>query len=220
MSAANNVETFRWNVLNQDSHGDSIAPSRTDVATTPTDDAQRYKGYRVASTRLPGWDYTANAYYFVTICTHERQPFLGEIANGQMILTDAGRIVDEEWQRTADVRPDAVLDEYVVMPNHVHAIIVLNRAESLLRATSEKTSQRDVSTPRLIAGSLGAIVNQFKGICTKRVRDAGVTDFGWQPRFYDHIIRDEQSLDRIRQYVADNPLKWELEHETPENLWM
>lgn len=214
------VETFRWNVLNDASPGDNIALPKTDAATTRTDDAQRYKGYRVASTRLQHWDYTANAFYFVTICTHDRLPLLGEIVAGAMVPSEAGQIVDEEWRRTCDVRPHVAIDKYVVMPNHVHGIIVLNSDESVLGATPEKTSQRDVSTPRLVAGSLGAIVNQFKGACTKRIRDAGVTEFGWQPRFYDHIIREEEALNRIRQYIVDNPLKWELEQETPENLWM
>jgi putative transposase len=105
------------------------------------------------------------------------------------------------------------------MPDHLHGIIILNRAESLLSGVPEKTSQRDVSTPRLAAGSLGAIVGQFKGACTRRIRASGI-GFGWQPRFYDHVIRNEKSLESIRQYISDNPLKWGLEHDPPENLWM
>ncbi|MEK7248333.1 MAG: transposase, partial [Chloroflexota bacterium] len=198
----------------------SIKPPLSEHDAAPSDDLPRFNGHRIESARLSGWDYTANACYFVTICTRERLPFLGDVIDGRVILSEAGRIVDEEWRRTADVRPDVAIDEYVVMPNHVHGIIVLNRAPSNTIVTTEKTPHRGVSTARLAPGSLGAIVGQFKSVCTKRIRDAGMTDFGWQVRFYDHIIRDEESLNRIRQYIVDNPLKWELEQETPENLWM
>lgn len=220
MSEANNVETFRWNVLNHATSTNNATPSRPEAPTTPTEVTPRFKGYRVQSARLQTWDYKTDAAYFVTICTHDRLPLLGEIANGEVILSDAGRIVDEEWRRSADLRPGVLVDEFVVMPNHLHGIIILNRAAPSPGAAPKKTSQRDVSTARLIAGSLGAIVNQFKGSCTKRIRDTGSTGFGWQPRFYDHIIRDEESLDHIRRYIAENPLKWELDRETPENLWM
>lgn len=212
------VETPRWGVLNNASR--SIKPPLSEHVAAPTDDLPRFNGHRIESTRLPGWDYTTNAYYFVTICTRERLPFLGDIINGRVALSNAGKIVDEEWRRTTDVRPDVAIDEYVVMPNHVHGIIVLNRAESNTIVTPEKTSHRGVSTSRLAAGSLGAIIGQFKSVCTKRIRVAGIADFGWQLRFYDHIIRDDKSLDNIRQYIVNNPLKWELEHDTPENLWM
>lgn len=211
------VETFRWNVLNA-ATSDNATPNAISVPITPTDDLPRFKGYRIESTRLRTWDYTTNAAYFVTICTYDRVPLLGDVVDGAMILNEAGRIVDEEWRRTADVRHDVLVDEYIVMPNHVHGILILTHEESWLQE-APKTSQRDVSTTRLVAGSLGAIVNQFKGACAKRIRAAGI-GFGWQSRFYDHIIRDEKSLDTIRQYIADNPLKWKLEHDTPENLWM
>lgn len=220
MTQRPNVETSRWDVSNHAPNTKDLPPSRTNAPTTPTGDPPRYKGYRVPSARLQHWDYTTNAFYFVTICTRERLPLLGEIADGQVVLTDAGRIVDEEWRRTASVRPDVTIDEYVVMPNHLHGIVVLDRQASLQGETPDETSQRDVSTFQLAAGSLGAIVGQFKSVCSKRIRAAGLTDFGWQPRFYDHIIRDNKSLDSIRQYIMDNPLKWEEEHDTPENLWM
>ena len=198
----NSVETSRWDVSNNASQ----APDRSDSL---------FKGrYRVPSTRLPGWDYRSNGYYFVTICTRDRRPFLGAVVHDVVRLSEAGRIVDEEWNRTPAVRDYVTLDEYVVMPNHLHGIIVLRR-------DVVETSRRDVSTngPRLLADSLGSVVNQFKSVCTKRIRQAGLLDFGWQARFYDHIIREEESLDRIRRYIVDNPLKWEENREEPENVW-
>jgi hypothetical protein len=103
----------------------------------------------------------------------------------------------------------------------VHGIVTIQRgAASNGIGTPDETPHRGVSTSRWTSGSLGAIIGQFKGVCTRRIRALGITDFGWQPRFYDHVVRDEDSLNRIRQYIFDNPLKWELEKDTPENHWM
>jgi REP element-mobilizing transposase RayT len=167
--------------------------------------------YRGQSIRLPWWDYSQAGWYFVTVCTKDRQCVLGKIVEGSVVLSPAGLIVEEEWRRTATVRHNVSLDEFVVMPNHVHGIVVLT-------SEGRKTSQRDVSTrPGLRPDSLGAIVGQFKSICTKRIPGAGFSQFGWQPRFYEHIIRDERSLGSIRQYILDNPAKWELDDDNPKN---
>ena len=118
----------------------------------------------------------------------------------------------EEWQWTPTVRPNVGLDEFVVMPNHVHGIVVLT-------GDPGKTSHRDVSTKsRLRPHSLGAMIGQFKSVCTKRIRGAGFPQFCWQSRFYEHIIRDEPSLRNIRQYIVDNPAKWELDADNPKNF--
>ncbi len=123
--------------------------------------------YRSPSLRLPSWDYSQAGWYFFTICTRNRQCTLGEMVDGSVVLTPAGQIVKEEWQRTAIVRPHLGLDEFVVMPNHVHGIVVL-------LGDPRKMSQRDVSTKsRLRPDSLGAIIGQCKSICTKRIREAG-----------------------------------------------
>ena len=163
-----------------------------------------------------------------------------------MRLSPAGQIVAEEWLRTPEVRSTVVLDEWVIMPNHVHGIIVILPWESVtVRAPQGdaaddgvpvETSRRDVSitvpfTPprqdepvQPVAGlhphTLGAIINQIKSVCTKRIWASGATDFAWQARFYDHIIRDEGSLARIRQYIRDNPERWERDRENAENLFM
>ena len=188
-----------------------------------TTDTPSYRGYRLESTRLSHWDYAGNGYYFVTICTHQKRHLLGEVFDGRPRLSEAGSIVDEEWRRTAEVRPYVTLDQYAIMPNHVHGILIIHGRHPKERHADVETSRRDVSTsvgPRLIPGSLGAIVGQFKSIATKRIRNTADPSFGWQPRFYDHIVRDEDELDRIRQYIVENPLKWDLDHETPQNLWM
>ncbi len=171
-----------------------------------------HPGYRSQSIRLPGWDYSQAGWYFVTVCTQDRQCVLGDMVEGSVVLSPVGKIVEEEWWRTAVVRPHVRLDEFVVMPNHLHGILVINEGQG-------KTSHRDVSTKsRLIPQSLGAIIGQFKSVCTKRIRGDGFPQFSWQVRFYEHVIRDERSLGSIRQYIVDNPAKWELDEDNPENF--
>lgn len=193
--------------------------------------------YRVESTRLKGWDYAAVGCYFVTICTRGRECFFGEVKDGEMHLSEIGDIVAGEWQKTESVRPNVELDEWVVMPNHIHGIIVIKHTvETFRRNVSDlpKETPRSEETPyipemphrgvstkaRLKAGSVGAIIGQFKSVCTKRIWAARFLAFDWQPRFFDHIIRDEPSLNNIRQYIVDNPAKWEQDQNNPANLWM
>jgi len=174
--------------------------------------------YRIESSRLKDWDYSSTGWYFVTICARNREHFLGEVIDGKVSLSEIGGLVAEEWKKTPSIRPIIGLDEWVVMPNHIHGIIVINAAV--------ETPRRGVSTEaalpksNLKSGSLGAIVGQFKSVCTKRLWDSGYKKFGWQPRFYDHIIRSEKALREIRQYILNNPIKWELDRDNPMNLWM
>lgn len=168
--------------------------------------------YRIESARCSTWDYTSNGYYFVTINTYKHQYFFGNIIAGKMKLSIVGKIVAEEWQKTPQIRHNVQLDEWIVMPNHLHGIIIINNPV--------ETFRRNVSTknqPILKPNSLGSIIGQFKSVCTKQIRQQGFTNFRWQTRFYDHIIRDKASLQRIRQYIVDNPAKWELDRNYPQN---
>ncbi len=190
--------------------------------------------YRIESTRLRNWDYASAAWYFVTLCTRNREMFFGDVKEGEMILSPAGEIVAEEWLKTKEVRTNIELDEWIVMPNHVHGIIVITHSvETSRRDVSEnddpqesllvkkKTPHRGVSTKgRLKANSLGSIIGQLKSVCTKRIWATGFRHFDWQPRFYDEIIRDQPHLDYVRQYIKNNPTKWELDKDNPANLWM
>ena len=178
--------------------------------------------YRVESSRLKGWDYTSVGYYFVTICTRNRECYLGNVVDGVMRLSPAGKIVDEEWQKTAVIRENVTLDEWVVMPNHLHGIIVINSNTPHRGVSTDGTEHcRDVPMARLDVArihkdSLGAIIGQFKSVCTKRIWTAD-HDFAWQSRFYDEIIRDERSLETIREYIRNNPMQWHLDKENPAN---
>jgi REP element-mobilizing transposase RayT len=147
--------------------------------------------YRVPSARLRGWDYGGGGMYSVTICTQHRICHFGEIGEQGLILSPAGEIVAEEWQATTNLRPYVALDAWVVMPNHFHGILFVQPPS--------------LSGPRR---NLGAIIGQFKGACTSRIWAASHRDFAWQTRYWDQIVRDEESLAGLRQYIHDNPARW------------
>jgi REP element-mobilizing transposase RayT len=187
--------------------------------------------YRVESTRLKGWDYTAAGYYYVTICTKNRDCFFGEVIDDDVRLSIIGGIVAEEWLKTEEIRPNVKLDEWIVMPNHMHAILIITHqlpVQTLRRSDESdvETFRRNVSThpsqhpSRLQSNSLGSIIGQFKSVCTKRIWTAGFVEFGWQARFYDRILWDEKSLQKARQYIANNPLKWNMDRDNPAGLYM
>jgi len=166
--------------------------------------------YRIESTRLKGWNYASAGYYFVTICTHQRQCVLGQVVDGNVILSPIGEIVAEEWEKTAVIRANVESDEWIIMPNHLHGIIVI---------THEIVGQKG-DNPNWKPNSLGSIIGQIKSKCTKRIRQAGYDDFRWQSRFYDRIIRDEIALQKARRYIMNNPAKWEHDREKPPNIFM
>lgn len=170
--------------------------------------------YRIESARCQHWDYTADGYYFVTICTRDRQCFFGDVIDGKMQLSAIGQIVAEEWQKTEQIRSNVQIDAWVVMPNHLHGIVII-------RNHDVETFRRNVSTTdksRLKSNSLGSIIGQFKSVCTKRIWAAGFTDFKWQTRFYDQIVRDRESVSRIREYIINNPIRWESDKNNPKNV--
>lgn len=170
------------------------------------------KQYRVESTRLKNWDYGGYGWYFVTICTKDRECCFGEVLEDDIHLSSVGNIVAEEWLKTGELRPAIHLDDWIVMPNHVHAIIMIDGDE-------EKTLiPNDKEIVHWKPGCLGAIINQFKGACTKRIHNIGYTDFSWQERFHDHLIRDQRSLDQIRGYVYNNPANWLQDRNHPDNV--
>ena len=168
--------------------------------------------YRIKSDRLQGWDYGTPGYYFVTICTQNRMRWFGEVTGDKIVLSAVGEIAMQELEKTPQIRTNVSLEAWVVMPNHIHAILVIleepgERAET--PCTSVETPRRGVSTIKnWRPGTLGAIINQYKSMCTKRIRAMGCVDFGWQRRYYDHIIQNEKSLENIRTYILENPAKW------------
>lgn len=164
------------------------------------------------STRLQNYDYSLAGAYFVTICTHNRLPFLGSMVDGEMRLSAVGRIVEEEWLRTASLRPFVVLDAYVLMPNHLHGILLFDGTGQphSLDQNPAATHPRAPLRPPAPSQNLGAIMRGFKSTTTSRCRRlAGdPSSILWQRNYYDHVIRSEEILNRIRAYIADNPRRW------------
>ena len=165
--------------------------------------------HRRRSIRLRGYDYSQAGAYFVTIVTRNRECLFGEVVEDLMRLNDAGRMVAQCWHELAAHFPHLELDEFVVMPNHVHGIITVG-APFMAPYGPGAINQGAIN--RAPTG-LGEIVRSFKAVATRRIRQAGVLAFAWQRNYYEHIIRDEASLNRIREYIANNPLQWELDRE-------
>lgn len=164
------------------------------------------------SIRLKEFDYSNTGWYYVTICSYEKQKVFGNIIKGKMELNKLGKIVEEEWLKTKKIRNNVDLDDYVIMPNHVHGIIIIESRGELNSPRSEGVMHyAPTNTFKSPSQSLGSIVRGFKSAVTKQIRIAGVINFKWQRNYYDHIIRNDKDLHRIRTYIQNNPLKWELD---------
>jgi REP element-mobilizing transposase RayT len=161
------------------------------------------------SIRLPGYDYRQAGIYFVTLCTHQKAGLFGRIYDGEMHSSKLGIVVDEEWRRMAMLRKNVQLDLHVVMPNHVHGLIVMedNSDCHSSRGFPTKTGQ---ASHTLQADSLGAIIGQFKVAVTRRARSIPLHSDQriWQRNYHEHVVRDEKSLNSIRRYVIENPARW------------
>ncbi len=156
--------------------------------------------YRVETTRLPSWDYSSPGYYFVTICTKAQQCCFGRIVDGHMELSNLGRVAHDCWIAIPEHFAFAAVDQFVVMPNHVHAIVVISQLGGPPR--------RNQFGPQ--SGNLASIVRGYK-IGVKKYATEQRLSFDWQPRFFEHIIRNETALGRIRGYVVTNPQRWEAD---------
>ncbi len=173
--------------------------------------------YRNETTRLKSWDYGWNGSYFVTICTKNRERFFGEINNDEMFLSEIGKIANRCWKEIPDHFPFVKLGEFVVMPNHVHGIIVIDKkddgrfsksyvgTQNLASLHASKQNSLNKFGPQ--SKNLGSIVRGFKIGVTKKARKIR-TDFQWQARYYDHIIRDQESFNNISEYIRNNPSQW------------
>lgn len=174
------------------------------------------------SIRLHGYDYASKGSYFITVCTHQRECLFGEIVDEKMRLNDFGEIVREEWLKTKGIRLNVDLDAFVVMPNHVHGIIMIR--DQSVGATRRVDSRRGVSpyAPtefRSPSNSIGAIIRGFKDASAKRINNVrGMPGhLVWQRNYYEHIIRNEDDLDRIQEYIQINPSNWMADEENPQS---
>ena len=178
------------------------------------------------SLRLAGFDYGREGAYFVTICTHDRTCLFGEIVNGEMRLNDVGRMIATQWRSLSKRFPSVQPDALVVMPNHMHGIIALSAVGAALVAAQGMA--RRINPPRRATTrvaptrSLGTVIGAYKSLTTveyaRGVKMLGWSPFAgklWQRNYYEHIIRNEAALNRVRQYIMDNPARWAEDPENP-----
>ncbi len=167
------------------------------------------------SIRLKDYDYRNVGAYFITICAYKRECLFGEVVDLEMRLNEYGEIIQDEWLKTETVRPNIELDEFVMMPNHLHGILVLNDNTGVSHEKPGATHRVAPTGPQ--TGSVGAIVGQYKSIVTKRINKQRGTPGHpiWQRNYHEHIIRDEDELNRIRFYIANNPAQWDSDLENP-----
>ena len=198
---------------------------------------EKYQGkYRIPSARLQSWDYGSDGAYFITVCCKNRAHFFGECKDGKMKLSTQGAIVQGFWHEIPKHFPFVMLGEFVVMPNHIHGVLILDkeRYERNVRQNDD-VNEDDVETRQCLVSTtntddpphtnktfgqkrfqnqgkdtVSSIIGSYKSICTKHIREAFPTlEFGWQERFWDNIIRDGQSFENISQYIINNPKTWE-----------
>ncbi len=193
---------------------------------------EKYKNkYRIKSTRLPNWDYGSDGAYFITVCTKNREYFLGEINNGEMQLSEIGEMANKYWYEIPQHFPFVKLDKFVVMPNHIHGIIIIDKSDD---TTVDDTTVDDTtvetqnfaslqpsiqpsiqpSPPSQIKNKFGpqsknlaSIIRGYKIGVTKNAKKINPL-WQWQPRFYDHIIRNDAEHQRIKNYIINNPKNW------------
>jgi putative transposase len=154
--------------------------------------------------------------------------WFGDVVDGTMQLSPVGEIVADEWRRTEQIRPDVSLDQWIVMPNHLHGIVVVHetpRVETNRRSKTSVETHRDASLQEPKRNEFGpqrnnlaSIIRGFKSASTKRIHAIGHQEFCWQPRYYDHIIRNEKSFNKIREYIAKNVMQWEFDRNRPPGL--
>jgi REP element-mobilizing transposase RayT len=171
--------------------------------------------YRIESTRLRGWDYRSRGWYFVTICAQRHGRVFGEVENGEVRLSAIGRIAELELQTLASHYDNVHIDEHVVMPNHVHAIVMIGgehcfspNAQANLRSTNVGFL---FASPQ--AGSLSAIVRSYKAGVTRQCHELGLEQVIWQPRFHDHLLRGDKVISAVREYIRNNPVNWKGDRE-------
>ena len=184
--------------------------------------------YHRRSLRLPGYDYSQPGAYFVTICVAQRQCLFGDMLDGQMVLNQYGMVVADEWQKSSVIRQEIELDAWVVMPNHFHGIVMINKpvdanhhanANHHVGANGRSPLQNNSPYPQMKPKSLSSLMAGFKSITTRKInilRDAPGTKL-WQRNYYEHIIRNQDAMDKIRYYIVNNPISWSIDQLHPDN---
>jgi putative transposase len=173
---------------------------------------------RRRSIRLVAYNYSLPGAYFVTICIKDRKSILGNIKNGNVDLSPIGEIAHQCWKEIPNHFNYVELDAYIVMPNHLHGIIILNKdcRGVQLNARKKKTSNfyKSISPERV---TLSVIIRTYKAAVTTKCRKRKYHFLEWQRNYYEHIVRNEDVLSRIREYIVNNPLQWKFDKENPDH---
>jgi REP element-mobilizing transposase RayT len=166
------------------------------------------------SIRLREFDYGSAGAYFFTIVTAQRQPLFGAVVNDAMCLSPLGEILAQKWHDTPQHRPYIELDEFVIMPNHIHGVVWLINEHGSPSAFNHQPRSYHASDPR----SLSAFIRAYKSATTRGINIHRGTpgEAVWQRNYFERVIRNERELDDIRQYIIHNPARWALDHENPD----
>jgi len=175
------------------------------------------------SIRLKGYDYTQPGAYFVTICTHGRLEMFGEVVQGEMRLNEYGQIAAARWRWLADQYPYVRLDAWVIMPNHMHGILMIvgddaaGRGGSRPAPTGMRPAPTHPDTPK--RKPLDQLIGAFKTVSAKHINQLRRSPGAhvWQRNYYEHIVRNDRALNAIRHYIQNNPLNWQLDRDNPGN---
>ncbi len=151
------------------------------------------------SNRLKGWNYSNQGYYFVTLCANHHGNIFGEVANGKIILNEAGRIVAHYWFDIPNHCEYCGILDFVIMPDHMHAIVLIKNVGN--RHACSVQENRNLQMLPIVMGS-------FKAASSRLIHKSGHPDFKWHKSYYDRIIRDKDEYERIRKYIIDNPKNW------------
>lgn len=165
--------------------------------------------YRIETIRRRDWNYAAAGWYFETICTENKRSYFGRISDGMMRFSDIGKCADTFWREIPSHHKHVTIDEFIVMPNHVHGILVIDSPDWMpsLRKIGERRRPQPLPTGSPKVSSLAAIVRSYKSAVTTWAHEQSLK-FEWQPRFHERIIRGKNSLANIWRYVQENPMNW------------
>ncbi|MDD5770480.1 MAG: transposase [Candidatus Gracilibacteria bacterium] len=184
--------------------------------------------YNPKSNRLKNYDYSNNGGYFITICTKDRENYFGEILDGKMVLNEFGKIIENEIKNIDNYNDFGFVDEFVIMPNHLHIIIIIEGYDLCRDNSGIVSTYTDksgiVSTNMLNRRNMliPKIIGKFKMLTSKHINilKKSIGNQLWQPNYYDRIIRNEDELKKIRKYILENPLKWEFDQNNDENIFI
>jgi len=166
--------------------------------------------------RLKEYDYSNAGYYFVTICVNDHNDYFGKTYGTKCVLNEFGKTIKQILENIPVLYPYVTIDYYVIMPNHIHVIIIIDPSDNVSVVTSRDLSPMNRLKSKI--KSLSEIIGAFKTMSSKELHKKGLKNFKWQRSFYDRVIRNEKELYFIRQYIEQNPLRLEIKKDIPDNL--